>query len=106
MHKVNWLELTPAEKYRLVNRWILNRDDDSPPDLADVFYVMHLTHSSSEFWMGAAAGITFAAAGERTGSADCVPNYYEGVLKAALRAKGVEIYAGSDVNFPDIDNDS
>jgi hypothetical protein len=98
---INWGAITKQQKYSLANNVLFQIISDDKPNERDVFARMHQSHWSSEYRpLGGPAWITFSrlVEGETvSASAACVPDYFEGLLKAALRAHGIAI---TDISEP------
>ena len=97
MEPIDWRTLSSDDKYELVNRVILNRFSLDRPSLKEIFDRMNQTHLSCEYYpLSEPPSIMFYQVGQPRGSCPFLPNKYEGVLKAALRALGVQVDDGID----------
>jgi len=98
---INWGALTQQQKHSLANNALFQIVSDEKPDEKEVWAHMHQSHWSTEYFpLGGPAWITFSPKVEGEGaaaSAACVPDDFEGLLKASLRAHGIAI---SDISEP------
>jgi hypothetical protein len=99
--KYYWQQLSPMEREALLRHFLLKRRMDAPVTPEGVCAALQKTHSlschsSSEGKM--VFEFVTTARGARSG-ASLAEEFSEGIFKAALRAKGVEVEDGYKISI-------
>jgi hypothetical protein len=99
--KFYWEQLSPREREALLRHFLLRKRLDAPVTAEGVCAALQKTHSLS-CHSNKEGKIVFqfvtSARGARSG-ASLAEDFSEGIYKAALRAKGVEVEDGYAVNI-------
>ena len=98
--KFYWEQLSPREREALLRHFLLKKRTDTPVTAEGVCAVLQKTHALS-CYSSKEGKLVFqfvtTARGARTG-ASLADDVSEGIYKAALRAKGVELDDGQALN--------
>jgi hypothetical protein len=99
--KFYWEQLSPREREVLLRHFLLRKPLDTPVTAEGVCAALQKTHSLS-CYSNKEGKLVFqfvtTARGARSG-ASLAEDFSEGIYKAALRAKGVELEDGLGVNI-------
>ena len=99
--KFYWEQLSPREREALLRHFLLRKRLDAPVTAEGVCAALQKTHSLS-CYSNKEGKIVFqfvsSARGARSGTS-LAEDFSEGIYKAALRAKGVELDDGSAMNL-------
>lgn len=94
--KFNWQQLSPRERDALLRHFLMKRQMDAPVTATKICAALHDTHYLSCFTKPdgkAVLRFVTTAKGARSGSS-ISDDLSDGIYKAALRAKGVQVEDG------------
>jgi hypothetical protein len=97
----DWRILTDEQKFALVNRVLFRRFSDEMPAAEEIWLWLEKFGYCGSDYHPLAGPVTITLARSAKGAVEsfmaiCFPNYYEGLLKVALRAEGLMIEDGLD----------